>query len=631
MRKPIMVLIMLPALLNLPAFAAGQSDQTLDWDQWRYLPVLDGGPTQNRGRYKPLDTLARETLRTLCNRGSFRDPQTDQKLNPTALYFAMLFDWQGWDQPPNPHAKAMMDSHSTYFSRHKADKWDRAPLLRVDFLELREALGMAKDQKYISPLQLGQAKIQEPDTDRTKSFIAWAKTLIRTRENGFSTFERKALELATKFWAYQEHRMGRRLKVVPLEDGKHQQWVSVAHLLQSNFNDDTDPTGAIRKAKRQFQEARAAYRADSPESFNRASAGFIAAVKELGPQLGTYPSQTTIDLEVAYNGWVPFRFAWVFTLIAFLCLLLSKGSRWKPFYLAGMTTFVAGLAAMLVGFALRFAISGRVPVANMYESVLYMGLGVAVLGLIFELVYRKQYVITAAAAVATVTLVLADCCPAVLDPSITPLNPVLRNNFWLATHVMSIVLSYAAFALALGIGNITLGHYLVGSRNREATKGLSRFTYQTLQIGVLLLAVGIVTGGIWADFAWGRFWGWDPKEVWALIALLGYVAVLHARFVGWAGNLGLAALSVTCFSLIVWAWYGVNFLMGSGLHSYGFGGGGQILVFSVLGVQLLYVLVAIVVSANREPVNNLDKLSLAEEATAKPTSNAAAHGRKVAS
>ncbi len=70
MRKPIMVLIMLPALLNLPAFAAGQSDQTLDWDQWRYLPVLAGGPTQNRGRYKSLDTLAREALRTLCNRRS---------------------------------------------------------------------------------------------------------------------------------------------------------------------------------------------------------------------------------------------------------------------------------------------------------------------------------------------------------------------------------------------------------------------------------------------------------------------------------------------------------------------------------------------------------------------------------
>jgi len=94
---------------------------------------------------------------------------------------------------------------------------------------------------------------------------------------------------------------------------------------------------------------------------------------------------------------------------------------------------------------------------------------------------------------------------------------------------------------------------------------------------------------VWADYAWGRFWGWDPKEVWALIALLGYLALLHSRYVGWVGQFGLAAWSVFCFSLVVVAWYGVNFVLGAGLHSYGFGGGGQEYVGAVLLLQFAYV------------------------------------------
>jgi ABC-type transport system involved in cytochrome c biogenesis permease subunit len=188
-----------------------------------------------------------------------------------------------------------------------------------------------------------------------------------------------------------------------------------------------------------------------------------------------------------------------------------------------------------------------------------------------------------------VALILADNCPAVLDPSLHPLTPVLRSNFWLVTHVLTVTLSYAALALALGLGNITLGYFLVRSANQEAIAVLSRFTYQALQLGVLLLAAGVVLGGVWADYSWGRFWGWDPKEVWALVALMAYLAVLHARFAGWVGPRGLAALSVTCFSLVVMAWYGVNFVLGAGLHSYGFGGGGQGLVYGAVVAQLVYV------------------------------------------
>jgi ABC-type transport system involved in cytochrome c biogenesis permease subunit len=213
--------------------------------------------------------------------------------------------------------------------------------------------------------------------------------------------------------------------------------------------------------------------------------------------------------------------------------------------------------------------------------------------MILEAAFRKTFVLAAAAAVATLALVLADLSPVVLDASIAPLEPVLRNNFWLVTHVTTITLSYAAFALAMGIGNIALGYFLCGSTNIAAIDHLTQFTYRAIQVGILLLAAGTILGGVWADYAWGRFWGWDPKEVWALVTLLGYLAVLHARIAGWVRQFGLAALSVLCFSLVVMAWYGVNFVLGAGLHSYGFGENtGTAYVALALILQAGYVLAA---------------------------------------
>ena len=279
----------------------------------------------------------------------------------------------------------------------------------------------------------------------------------------------------------------------------------------------------------------------------------------------------------------------LYVILPFLIALLTN-----TLYAGALAAYGIGLVAMLIGFGMRVTISGRAPVTDMYESVVYVGFGIAVIGLILELVYRKRFILVAAAAVSTVALVVADNCPALLDPSLRPLQPVLRSNYWLVIHVMTITMSYAAFALALGISDITLGYYLFGSTNRTVIAALSKFTYKVLQVGVLLLAAGTILGGVWAAYSWGRFWGWDPKEVWALITLLGYLAVLHSRFIGWVGDLGLAALSVICFSLVVMAWYGVNFVLGAGLHSYGFGGGGQTYVYNVLGVQFLYMLAAVV-------------------------------------
>jgi ABC-type transport system involved in cytochrome c biogenesis permease subunit len=173
----------------------------------------------------------------------------------------------------------------------------------------------------------------------------------------------------------------------------------------------------------------------------------------------------------------------------------------------------------------------------------------------------------------------------------SPLQPVLRDNFWLTIHVLTIVSSYAAGALAWGLGCLSLGYYLLGRYGEgkaggrkapEACTALAGFIYKAMQVAVLLLAAGTILGGLWADVSWGRFWGWDPKEVWALVSLLAYIAILHGRYAGWIGTFGLAAGSVIGAAVIGMSWYGVNFLLGAGLHSYGFGQGGQSEFFAFL-------------------------------------------------
>jgi ABC-type transport system involved in cytochrome c biogenesis permease subunit len=200
----------------------------------------------------------------------------------------------------------------------------------------------------------------------------------------------------------------------------------------------------------------------------------------------------------------------------------------------------------------------------------------------------------AASAVAALTLILADNLPAVFDPSIQPLVPVLQSNWWLTVHVITITIGYAAFLQAMGIGHIAMARYLFWPSDRKTIENLTRFNYRTMQIGVLFLAAGTLLGGLWAEKAWGRFWGWDPKETWALIALLLYLAVLHARYVRWIGGFGLNAASVLAFQGIVMAGYGVNYLLGTGKHSYGFGVGGELIVGLFVLIELILVLLAVI-------------------------------------
>jgi ABC-type transport system involved in cytochrome c biogenesis permease subunit len=225
----------------------------------------------------------------------------------------------------------------------------------------------------------------------------------------------------------------------------------------------------------------------------------------------------------------------------------------------------------------------------MYESIIWVSFAVSCFGMIFFARYRTPVYLLASLPVTFVALLLVHQMPIAMPASIDPLVPVLRDNFWLTIHVLTITLSYAAFALAMGFGHILLFRYARHPRETRADAPMHFWLYRVLQLGVLLLAAGTILGGVWANYSWGRFWGWDPKETWALIALLCYITTLHGRLAGWWTEFGLVVASVVCFLAVLMAWYGVNFVLGKGLHSYGFGIGGETYVATFVIADLLFV------------------------------------------
>ena len=298
--------------------------------------------------------------------------------------------------------------------------------------------------------------------------------------------------------------------------------------------------------------------------------------------------KTRIKAEIFYNSFKPFQKAWIFYLLflflALLSYLLKKSDRLLVWLLP---VFALGFVSHTLGLALRSYIMARPPVSNMYETVVWVPWAALLAGMVF-FARSARIPFLASAILAFFCLFLTEAAPQILDSSLQPLEAVLRSSFWLSTHVLVITMSYSFFFLAFVLGDMALLSYVV--RKKEGMGFMKKMNlpiYRSLQWGVALLAAGTALGAIWADYSWGRFWGWDPKESWALVSLLGYLALLHGRLVGWIQDMGMALGAVLMFFLVIMAWYGVNFILGAGLHSYGFGTGGAGYVAGFLALHLI--------------------------------------------
>jgi ABC-type transport system involved in cytochrome c biogenesis permease subunit len=234
---------------------------------------------------------------------------------------------------------------------------------------------------------------------------------------------------------------------------------------------------------------------------------------------------------------------------------------------------------MTWGIAMRWQIAGRVPAANMFESMLFLGWGVGLFGVV-ALALRQRLLVANAAGMGALAMLLADLLP--IDRFIHPVMPVLAGTPWLAIHVPIIVVSYSVLAMATGLAHMVIGVAIFAPGRRELAARFSELLYWYLHVGSILLITGILTGSIWAASSWGRYWGWDPKEVWSLVAFLAYMAILHARFDEQIQAFGVAVSSIAAFWTILMTYLGVNYVLASGLHSYGFGNSNLLVILGAI-------------------------------------------------
>ena len=441
------------------------------------------------------------------------------------------------------------------------------PVILVPQASLRKELGLSATERYFSFANL----VEDQRITELEKQIASK----RGRSEELNPLEKDAEIILNRMQTLHDVISGAAFAIVPNPGKPNDRWV------QPPQTADFFGMESAEKLRGLLKQTADAYRARDADGFRQVTGELRRLLVGLAP--ANYPSVAEIDREVHYNHLHPFRWAWILYAAGFFLLLAGRTQR------LGGWIFAGGLAFHAYGILLRCLIAGRPPVTNMYESVIWVGFGVAAFAMIFSLVLRARIYLTAAAPLSVLALILADSLPSVLNPSIAPLPPVLRDNFWLMVHVLTITLGYAAFAVAMGFSHCILGRYLFRPSMIGEKSDLHRLLYRVLQVGVLLLAAGTILGGVWANYSWGRFWGWDPKETWALIALLTYIFAIHGKMIGWWGNFGLAVAGAVCFNAVLMAWYGVNFVLGKGLHSYGFGGGGAAWVGSIVVLDLLFV------------------------------------------
>lgn len=488
------------------------------WDELRRIPVQDGG------RVKPLDTFARETARRIAGARTFGSESVGG-LDPVEWLVA------AWAQP---------------------ERRQQERLLRVSDASLRALIELPADRDRFSFAELvaHEPFLRTVEEARQRSEADPEARLDPAHQAASHLYD--DLALMGSVLARAAPRM-----VAP---GSGDTWRSFRALEQA-------PDADWAQALTQYQALLAAYRSGDSQTL-------AGAAMELRRALGVRDSAAAraIEREVRYNRLKPFRLAWALYLVALVALAAAfplESGRLKAF---GVASMIAGFAVQSYGLLLRCLIAERAPVTNMYESIVFAAWGAVAVALLFEARHGARLFAACAAFVAVPFLLIADGVP-IFDSAIDPLAPVLRDNFWLTTHVLTITLGYAALFLALALGHVSLGlQWWEASESRVRT--VSTFLHRVMQAGTLLLAAGTLLGGVWASYSWGRFWGWDPKETWALIALLVYLAILHARFAGWIRDLGLAVGSIAGGLAVLMAWYGVNYVLGTGLHSYGFGSGG---------------------------------------------------------
>ena len=504
-------------------------------DKFGYLVIQDLS-----GRMMPVNTYASEMLRKLSKNDEYESFDANQ------IFLSIQESPMLWYNVPIIYLKAKKDD------------------------SIRKLIGIGKEVTYASLSDFltdeGQYKLAPYLDEAYKAQVP----------NAFQKEFKEADQRVNLLFNTIE---GKSLKIFPVPNDSNNKWIAPADYKTGKYKiQDSLYANFVNNGFRAYLYTLN----EAKKSGNFAEADkLLEAFKKTQHQYGSQVmiSDNKVKTEVLYNKYDIFKrlFSWYMyagtLMFVFLIVQIFK-SKSKPVKIAVDVfkyTIVALFVLHTLGLIMRWYISGHAPWSDAYESMIYVAWATMLFGLLFG--RKSDLTIAATAFVTSIILMVAHWNW--MDPAIANLQPVL-NSYWLKIHVAVIVASYGPFTLGMILGFVSL-FLMIFTNNDNKEKMLRNINEITiinemsLTIGLVMLTIGNFLGGMWANESWGRYWGWDPKETWALISIMIYAFVIHMRLVpGLRGRWFFNLMSIAAFASIMMTYFGVNFYL-AGLHSYASG------------------------------------------------------------
>ena len=504
-------------------------------DNFGYLVIQD-----DNGRMKPINTYASELLRKLSRKDQFEGYSANQ------VFLSMQLNPEMW-------------YNVEFIALDKQGKND----------SLRSIIGIPKGKKFVKAVDFFDAQ------GRYK-LAPYLQEAYAT--NTPNQFQKDFKEIDLKLGLLNRALSGEIVKVYPLVNDENNKWISDVEYQRDDYQiRDSLYANFVKNGIRYYKST--LYQALNSSNYEE-STKVLEALKINQKQNGVevMPSDKKIDLEIRYNKADPFNRLYhyniMFGVLLFLVLVFQifKDRKMYTYAIKGLAVLI-GLSFLVhtLGLGARWYISGHAPWSDAYESILYVSW--ATLGMGLYLGRKSPLSLASATFVASMLLWIAH--QSWVDPSIANLQPVL-DSYWLMIHVAIIVGSYGPLSVGMILGVVSMIlMLLINKKNKKKIelniKELTVLNELSLTVGLVMLTIGNFLGGMWANESWGRYWGCDPKETWALISIMIYAFVIHARLIpGLRGKWTFSFMSVIAYASIMMTYFGVNFYL-SGLHSYASG------------------------------------------------------------
>jgi len=470
--------------------------------------------------------------------------------------------------------------------------WNNQKMIKVH-AAVQNPLKLAK---YVSFNELSN---KYPDGSMEYKYLDKYKEALRLSEAKQNEFQKKLIKLTERYEIIVGIQSASYLRIIPVRNAENHTWYPPTS--------QEAVQGAESTAKIAFEYFGWLYENLGKTSDYQVPNGKLKDLKSIQRTItpaDKLPSETQVKLEISYNKMQIFKNAEMlyfllgtFLLILYYIKLLARPKKERIFKII-RGIFVFGMIVSFLyhgyGLGIRSYISGHAPWSDGYEALVFIAWVAVLLGLIFM---KRIPVILALAALLAGSIIMVTQLE-LLDPQITPLQPVLKS-YWLKVHVAVITSSYAFLGLSciLGLTNLVLLVCRNMKNAKELNKDINDLTHASeilMMIGTFMLTIGTFLGGIWANESWGRYWGWDPKETWALASVLVYAIILHFRFIpGLKSKFAFNVASFFGYAAILFTFFGVNFIL-VGLHSYAQGDGAVSLPTYIWYMLALFIVLAVI-------------------------------------